>query len=239
MGKRTWMDVGITVLGLFLVCNAAVGVAQNPGTERSARESSSGSAMTGQVGGSGQAGGSQQAADVEVQQWRELAQLRAEVSRLQQEVARMQARLSPGMETESQGTGGGGSAGIGDPNAEAPAGATGLGDIAAEGVGGGGRAGGAQAARPDTSNEGVAVAHIIHTGRVRSVSPRELVLVDEDGGSKTLVLANDVRVFRGREQVSPRSLREGTVVRASADLYTRDHPVIEIQVLPSQGAARE
>jgi hypothetical protein len=48
-----------------------------------------------------------------------------------------------------------------------------------------------------------------------------------------LLLSNTVRVFRGREQVSLQSLREGTFVRASGDLYARDNPVIEIQVLPS------
>lgn len=227
MRKRTWMDVGIAVLGLFLVCSASPGVAQDTSTRGA-----------GATGGSGQVGGTQGTEQVEVQQWQEIAQLRGEVSRLQREVARMQAQLSEaglagrgvggagtaGTDAENAGTGGGGSAGIGDPNAE--------------GVGGGGRAGGAQANRPDTSNQGVAVANIIHTGRVRSVSARELVLVDE-GGSKSLLLANNVRVFRGREQVSLQSLREGTFVRASADLYMRDNPVIEIQVLPTQQAARE
>jgi hypothetical protein len=212
MGKRTWMDVGITVLGLFLVCSAAVGVAQNPGTEL---DSSQGTAMTGRgMAMTGQTGDSQQAANAEVQQWQEIAQLRTEVSRLQQELARMQARLSPGGETPSQGTGGGGTAGTGDSNA-------------------------AQVARPDTSGEGVAVANIILTGRVRSVSPRELVLIDEGGGSNALVLASDVRVFRGREQVSLQSLREGAFVRASADLYARDNPVTEIQLLPSERTSRE
>lgn len=185
MGKRTWLDVGIMVLGLLLMCSAAVGVARNQGAELDS---------------------SQQAADVEVQQWQEIARLRTDVSRLQQEFARMQARLSsPGRETESQGTGGGGTAGLGSP----------------------------KAARPDTRDEGVAVANLILTGRVRSVSPRELVLVDESGGSQSLALADDVRVFRGRERVSLQSLREGTWVRAFADLYARDNPVIELQVLPS------
>lgn len=254
MRKRTWMDVGIALLGLFLVCSAAQAVVQDPDTNRPVREPAQGTAVTGQARGAPQAAGG------DTLQQREIARLRAEVARLQQELARMQAQLAqagllgtgtggagnaetpgnsperfgvnlggPGdegfgvnlgdVEADRQGTGGGGAAGIGDPNAE--------------GVGGGGRAGGAQATRPDTDTEGRAVANVIHTGRVRSVSPRELVLVDEGGGANTLTLSNNVRVFRGRERVSLRSLREGTFVRASADLYARGNPVTEIQVLPS------
>jgi hypothetical protein len=54
-----------------------------------------------------------------------------------------------------------------------------------------------------------------------------------------LLLSNDVRVFRGREQVALQSLREGTFVRASGDLYARDNPVIEIRVLPTTAQQEE
>ncbi|WP_309897384.1 hypothetical protein [Archangium sp.] len=188
MRKRTWMDVGIAVLGLFLVCSAVQDVAQEPGT--------------------GQAGGTQQATNIEAVQRQEISRLQAEVERLQQEVTRMRARLAEaGLPTQGgtdTGTGGAGSAGIGDPSAEAPAGQVGLGDPEGEGegVGGSGRAGGAQAARPDTANEGTAVANIIYTGRIRSVSPEQLILDVEEGLSNNLPLARDVRVFRGRKEVA-------------------------------------
>jgi hypothetical protein len=211
------MDVGIAVLGLFLVCSAVQDVAQEPGT--------------------GQGGGTQQATNVEAVQRQEISRLRAEVDRLQREVTRMRAQLAEaGLPTQGAtdtGTGGTGNAGIGDPSAEAPAGQVGLGDPAGEGVGGSGRAGGAQAARPDTDNEGTAVANIIYTGRIRSVSPEQLIL-DVDGGlSNNLPLARDVQVFRGRKEVAFKTLREGTFVRASADLYARGNPVIRIEVLPT------
>ena len=217
MRKRTWMDVGIAVLGLFLVCSAVQDVAQEPGT--------------------GQAGGTQQATNVEAVQRQEISRLRAEVDRLQREVTRMRAQLAEaGLPTQGgtdTGTGGAGNAGIGDPSAEAPAGQVGLGDPAGEGVGGSGRAGGAQAARPDTDNEGTAVANIIYTGRIRSVSPEQLILDVEEGLSNNLPLARDVRVFRGRKEVAFKTLREGTFVRASADLYARGNPVVRIEVLPT------
>jgi hypothetical protein len=100
-----------------------------------------------------------------------------------------------------------------------------------EGVGGSGRAGDAQA-RPDTDDQGYAVVNIIHTGRVSSVSQQRLVLVDEGGAANTLSLAPNVRVLREGQQVSLRSIQEGTVVRASASLYTRGNPVTQIEVVP-------
>jgi TolA-binding protein len=228
------MDVGIAVLGLFLVCSAVQDVAQAPsGTPGDT------------VAQAGQ--GTQQATNVEAVQRQEISRLRAEVDRLQREVARMREQLAQtglptqgetgagtgGAGNEGTGTGGAGSAGIGDPSAEAPAGQVGLGDAAGEGIGGGGRAGGAQAARPETDDEGTAVANIIYTGRVRSVSQGQLVLDVGEGISNSLTLARDVRVFRGRQEVAFKTLREGTFVRASADLYARGNPVVRIEVLPT------
>jgi hypothetical protein len=67
---------------------------------------------------------------------------------------------------------------------------------------------------------------------VRSVSQQQLVLELEGGSSNALSLSRDVRVFRGRQQLSLQSLREGTLVRASADLYARGNPVTQIEVIP-------
>jgi hypothetical protein len=188
--------------------------------------------------------GTQQASDVETQQRVEIARLRAQVAGLEQQLAQMRVQLArtqaaqgtggsgQGTGGSGQGTGGSGTAGIGDPNAEAPEGATGIGYATAEGVGGGGNAGGAV----DTGNEGVAVAHIIHRGRVRSVSQQQLVLDEEDGGTSTLPLAKNVRITQGRQQVPLRNLSEGTLVRTSADLYARGNPVMSIEVLSTPKA---
>lgn len=188
--------------------------------------------------------GTQQGSDVETQQRVEIARLRAQVAGLEQQLAQMRVQLArtqaaqgtggsgPGTGGSGQGVGGSGTAGIGDPNAEGPEGATGIGYATAEGVGGGGNAGGAV----DTGNEGVAVAHVIHRGRVRSVSQQELVLDEEDGGTSTLPLAKNVRVTQGRQQVPLRNLSEGTLVRASADLYARGNPVMSIEVLSTPKA---
>ncbi|WP_257451946.1 hypothetical protein [Archangium lipolyticum] len=259
MRKPTWWDFGIAVLGLFLVCGATRSLAQDaqyPGTGSTVQQPTQGSDVPGATdatGGSGQAEdtgqqttGNQQMSSVDARQLQEIARLRAEVARLQLELARMRSQLVQAQQAggAGQGVGGSGSAGIGDPNAEAPAGATGLGDPNAEaparaqesgtpvneGVGGGG-AGGAQA-RPDTDNQGYAVANVIYTGRVRSVSQQRLVLVDDAGAANTLSLAPNVRVLRQGQQVSLQSIQEGTVVRASASLYTRGNPVTEIEVVP-------
>jgi hypothetical protein len=225
------MDVGIAVLGLFLVCSAVQDVAQAP----SGPGTGTGDAAA-QVG-QGTQQGTPRATNVEAVQRREISRLRAEVDRLQREVARMREQLAQaGLPTQGEtgaGTGGAGSTGIGDPSAEAPAGQVGLGDPEGTGIGGSGRAGGAQAARPDTDNAGTAVANIIYTGHVRSVSQGQLVLDVGDGISNSLTLSRDVRVFRGRQQVALKSLREGTFVRASADLYGRGNPVVRIEVLPT------
>jgi hypothetical protein len=263
MRKRTWtwVEVGIAVVGLCLVCGAVQDVARpqdtnDPyGVPTGTTGTEQGTGGAGQeTGGSGQGTGQAtetgqgQGTSVEAAQRQEISLLRAEVERLQQELTRMRAQTAEAGRTAQggsgtgtggtgnvgTGTGGAENAGVGDPNAEAPSGQAGLGDAAGEGVGGGGRAGGAQqAARPDTDNQGTAVANVIYTGRVRSVSQGQLVLDIEGGISNSLLLARDVRVFRGREQVSLQSLREGTVVRASADLYARGNPVTRIEVLTS------
>ncbi|HZH13915.1 MAG TPA: hypothetical protein VE057_06100 [Archangium sp.] len=216
------------------------------GMQQGAGGYATGQDTSGSMTGQGTAGTQQaQASDVEAQQRVEIARLRAQVAGLEQQLAQMRVQLArtqaaqgtggsgQGTGGSGQGTGGSGTAGIGDPNAEAPDGAAGIGYATAEGVGGGGNAGGAV----DTSNEGVAVAHVIHRGRVRSVSQQELVLDEEDGGTSTLSLAKNVRVTQGRQQVALRNLSEGTLVRASADLYARGNPVMSIEVLSTPEAS--
>lgn len=206
-----------------------------------------GTAQTG-TGGSGteQATATGQGTELEAQQRLEIARLRAQVAGLEQQLAQMRVQLAraqaatqgaggSGQGTggsgqagvSGQGVGGSGTAGVGTPDVEAPQGSSGVGHATAEGVGGGGNTGGAA----DTSNEGYAVANVIHTGRVRSVNAQQLVLDLEGGISNTMSLAKDVRVTRNGQQVPLRNLSEGTLVRTSADLYARGNPVTSIEVL--------
>jgi hypothetical protein len=100
------------------------------------------------------------------------------------------------------------------------------------GTGSGSTASRAPDNRPDTSNQGYAEAVVIYTGRIRSVTAQRLVLEDS-GILNTMPVASDVRVLKGGKQVSLQSLREGTSVRASANMYAKGNPVTEIQVLPT------
>ncbi|WP_375768943.1 hypothetical protein NR798_45910 [Archangium gephyra] len=256
MRKPTWWDLGIAVLGLVLVCSAVQGAAQSPYPEGSVGDVTQDSRITGTSDGMGSdqglttggtatgqgtatGTGTQQSSDVEAQQRLEIARLRAQVAGLEQQLAQMRVQVARAQQAQGtggsgqgtggsgEGTGASGTAGVGDTNAEAPQGSTGAGSSTAEGVGGGSTVGRAA----DTSNEGYAVATIIHRGRVRSVSPQQLVLDEEDGGTSTLPLARDVRVTRGREQVALKNLSEGTLVRTNADLYARGNPVTSIEVL--------
>ncbi|KFE66261.1 hypothetical protein [Hyalangium minutum] len=77
---------------------------------------------------------------------------------------------------------------------------------------------GAQA--PDTANSGAAVVDAIYTGTVRSVSARQLVLVDEAGQPFTVELGNQTRVLRNGQRISAQELKKGTRVRATVDMLS-------------------
>lgn len=270
MRKRTWVELGIAVLGLFLVCGAKGSLAQDYDTSMSQGSATTdqGTVDTGQTVGSqfsadtGQTAGTQQT--TATQQQAELARLRAQVAQLQLQLEQTRVQLARTLEQQAQtagannqGVGGSGSAGVegsgvgsGSSAGPPPETSRGIGRPQEVGnpqdIGGSGDRGTSaqsapasqpsQAGQPsqaDTSNQGVAVANVIHTGRVRSVTPQQLVLADEGGGSNTtLSLARNVQVFRGGRQVSLQSLGEGAMVRTSADLYAKGNPVTRIDVLP-------
>lgn len=223
-------------------------IPQDTGTGGSgtAGQATGGSGAVGTTGqGTDTGTGSQQSSVDEAQQRLEVARLRTEVARLEQQLAQMRAQLAAAESgVGGSGQGGSGSAGIGDTNAEAPGSATGVGNPPAEGVGGGGTGAGtgttanrAPGNRPDTSNQGYAEASVIYTGRIRSVTAQRLVLEDS-GIINTMPVAPNVRVLSGGKQVSLQSLREGTSVRVSANMYAKGNPVTEIQVLPTAPAKR-
>ncbi len=201
--QRTWWELGIVALGLFLVC---------------------GTAQAQDTGGAAQvAVQAPRQEDVGLQQ--EVERLRAQVARLQLQLAQVRRQL----EEAQAGTGGAGSGGIGDPAAEAEVGATGLGDPTAEGVGGGGRAGTAQ---PDTDDQGTALVSAIYSGKLRSITERQVVLEGEEGEAPSRhALGQKVRVLRNGREVSWKSLKQGALVRITTDIMAPGNPVTEIQVL--------
>ncbi|ATB34933.1 hypothetical protein CYFUS_000345 [Cystobacter fuscus] len=224
MARQTWMGLGVAALGMALVLGAEQGAAQ---TE--------------------QDGGTQSQAETEAQQRLEVARLRTQVAQLQQQLARMRAQLAQAqsnapVSSSEQGVGGSGPGGpggtgttgdgtgrtsaIGNPNAEAPEGATGIGSPTSIGSPTG--------SGPSADDSGYALANVLHTGRVRSVSGQQLVLVEEGGVSTTLPLASNVQVLRGRQRVSLQSLEEGTRVRTSANLSSPGNPVTRIEILPTR-----
>ncbi|MET0401431.1 MAG: hypothetical protein ABW123_03470 [Cystobacter sp.] len=230
MARQTWMGLGVAALGMAIVLNSEPGGAQDATQDQGAMSSSSSSA-----------------AETEAQQNLEEARLRTQVARLQQQLAQMrtqlaQAQQGAGSGSSEQGVGGSGTSAIGDPNAEAPEGATGLGY--ASGVGGSANAGASSAASSDSASPGAsgdasnssgfALANVLHTGRVLSVTPSELVLEMVAGSASTLSLARDVQVLRDGQPVALGELESGTRVRTSANLVAPGNPVTRIEILPKR-----
>ncbi|MBN1207237.1 MAG: hypothetical protein JXB05_20295 [Myxococcaceae bacterium] len=226
MRKAIVVVAGIAGLSLLL-CGSEALLAQ---TDTPARGTGTGGAGSTQVtGGAG-------ASTAELQE--SVLELQSEVAQLRQELAEVRAALAD--VSASAGVGGSGQAGV-DANA---------------GVGGSGqagvtppvspsqrtplRAGTAQETTPsgamaqDTSNAGEAVVNAIYTGTVRSVSGRQLELLDEDGQPFTMQLGDKTRVLRDGKLISARQLKQGTRVRVTVDLVSPGKPVMEITTLPAQ-----
>jgi hypothetical protein len=220
--RRTWWELGIVALGLFLVCGTVraqeAGVGSQGSLDAQVPVQAPGQAGAGTVAGG--TGGSGQSAPRQ-----EVERLRAQVARLQLQLAQVRRQLAEAQ--AGQGVGGAGPVGIGDPAAEAPVGATGLGDPNAEGVGGGGRAG-----QPDTDDQGTALVSAIYSGKLRSITGQQLVLEGEQGEAPSRhALGRNVRVLRNGREVSLKSLKQGTLIRISSDITAPGNPVTEIQVL--------
>lgn len=189
------------------------------------------------------------------QQQVEVARLRTQVAQLQQQLARMRTQLAQAQSggasssqmssTSSQqmssqpGVGGSGAEGTSSgegsssasQNSSAPQESSAVGytpESSAVGYSTGTGGGGAVDA------PGYALANVLHTGRVRSVSSGQLVIDEEGGGSFTLTLSSNVRVLRGGRSASLQSLEKGMRVKTSADLYAQGNPVTRIEVLSSK-----
>jgi hypothetical protein len=206
------------------------------------------------TGGSGTvATGTEQAAvgagasSAELQQT--VLQLQGEVARLQQELAQAQAQLTN--MTGNTGAGGAGQAGMAPTAAPTgtsagqspPAGGTsGPGAVSGgtTGQGSAPRAGtnsGTAQSRPQagaTDDPGAAVVHAIYRGKVRSVSDRQLVLVDDSGQPFTVELGSQTRFISKGQRISAQQLKQGMRVRATVDLLSGNNQAMEVATLPER-----
>jgi hypothetical protein len=171
-------------------------------------------------------------------------QLQGEVAQLRQELAQVRAELAN--VTANTGVGGSGLAGVAPTGAGVGQGSTAGGASAQGAVGGSGtegrdtplRAGtsaetgqrGAQAR--DTDNAGEAVVNAIYTGKVRSVSNRALVLLDDSGQPFTVEVGAQTRFISKGQRISAQQLKQGTRVRAIVDLLSGRNQATEVTTLP-------
>ena len=256
MRQRTGWDVAIGVVALLLVCGASRAWAQDTMqgmTQGSTQGMSQGTGGSGQMGmsqGSSSQGSSSQGSSMsltEAQQQLEVARLRTEVARLQQQLVQMGAQLEQARAMQgASGTGGSGTGGTDATPANGTnasmgssmgtsgsSSSTNAAPVDNTGVGGTGSSVGTGSA-PGTGGEGISEVNILYTGRVRSVSDKQLVLEDAAGAVRTLSLAQGVRVFDKGQPVTREQLTEGRQVRTSADISARGHPVTRIDLLPAR-----
>ena len=184
----------------------------------------------------------------------EVAMLREDLSRVRSELASVAAsarNAASGSSTAASGTGAeassagvGGSGQVGDAPSAAGVGAPAIqdtsgGDTTAQGsVSGGttaqGAARGSTARSASASDRGAAVVDAIYTGTVRSVSARQLVLLDDAGQPFTVELGNQTRVLRNGQRISAQELKKGTRVRATVDMLSGHNQAKEVTTLPSK-----
>lgn len=186
----------------------------------------------------------------------EVALLREDLSRVRSELASVAesarnaasgtSTAAPGTGTEasSAGVGGSGQVGVAPPAAGAGAPAiqdTSGGGTPAQGSVSGGTAQGTARGSTDRSasaqeiaDSGAAVVDAIYTGTVRSVSARQLVLLDEAGQPFTVELGDRTRVLRNGQRISAQDLKKGTRVRATVDMLSRRNQATEVITLPTK-----
>ena len=253
-------NVTLTVMGIaglsLLLCGSGEVLAQTdrtafpPGAPGSDAADSRVQSMTPGDGGvgAGQAAGGAGASPADLRQ--SVLQLQSEVAQLRQELAQVRTELAN--VTSNTGVGGSGQAGVAP--AAAPTGA-GAGQNAAtggssaqgtvsSGAGGQGtalRAGTAQETAQrgaqvpaDTDNAGEAVVNAIYTGKVRSVSDRQLVLLDDAGQPFTVELGPRTRFISRGQRIPAQQLKQGTRVRATVDMLSGRNQATEVTTLPER-----
>lgn len=233
------------VVGLLLLC----GQGTAPGDVR-VGTGGSGTAGTGtQPAATGGDASSAELRQTVLQLQSEVAQLRQDLSRVRSELASIaassrSAAASTGDTASGAGVGGSGQAGetpsvvgSGAPAVQDPSGGT----AAANTVSGAPlRAGTAQETgtqgtqAQDTANSGDAVVDAFYTGTVRSVSARQLVLVDEAGQSFTVELGKQTRVLHNGQRIAAQDLKKGTRVRATVDMLSGHTQATEVTTLSTK-----
>ncbi len=195
----------------------------------------------------GQATGGAGASTAELRQ--SVLKLQSDVALLRQELAQVRAELAN--VTSNLGVGGSGQAGVAPSAVPAgasaaqstPAGTAPAQDTVSGGTGGQGPAPrgsanpgtarrGTQAA--ETASSGEAVVNAIYTGKVRSVSSKQLVLLDDSGQAFTVELGAQTRFLRNGQRISAQQLKQGTRVRATVDLLAGHNQATEVTTLPEQ-----
>ncbi len=89
-----------------------------------------------------------------------------------------------------------------------------------------------------TANTGVggsgSVVNALYTGKVRSVSSTQLVLLDEGGQPFTVELSAQTRFISNGQRISAQQLKQGTRVRATVDLLSGRNHATEVTTLPER-----
>jgi hypothetical protein len=246
MRKVTLTVVGIAGLSLLL-CGSDEVLAQTDRTASPPGAAGSDAADSRvQATGTEQAAGGAGASPAELRQ--SVLQLQGEVAQLRQELAQVRAELAN--LTANTGVGGSGQAGVA-PAAASPGAGEGQNTAAdrtsAQGmVSGSGTAGQGTTPRAgtnpgtaqrgtqarDTDNSGEAVVNAIYTGKVRSVSNRQLVLLDDSGQPFTVELGAQTRFISKGQRISAQQLKQGTRVRATVDMLSGRNQATEVTTLP-------
>jgi len=214
------------------------------GTPGTASPGTQSPGMTGTEGAGGVATGTEEAAggaDANSAALRQyVVQLQGEVARLQQELAQVRSELA-NVAGRNTGAGGSGQAGAGG-SGQAGAGGSGQTGVAPTPAPTSASAGGTS---PDTAQRGSqtgdtvdpgasAVVHAIFTGKVRSVSNRRLVLVDDIGEPFTVEVGAQTRFISKGQRISAQELKEGTPVRATVDMLSGRNQAMEVTTLPER-----
>jgi hypothetical protein len=216
MRKVTLTVIGIAGLSLLL-CGSGEALAQT----------GDGGVGATAVTGAEQAAGGAGASPADLRQ--SVLQLQSEVAQLRQELAQVRSELANA--AGNTGVGGSGQAGVAPPAAPPGAGAT-------RGQGTPLRAGTAQETgqrgtqAPDTAGSGEAVVNAIYTGKVRSVSDRQLVLLDDAGQSFTVELGPRTRFISKGQRIPAQQLKKGSRVRATVDMLSGRNQATEVTTLP-------
>jgi hypothetical protein len=84
------------------------------------------------------------------------------------------------------------------------------------------------------ATSGEAVVNAIYTGKVRSISGRQLVLLDDSGQPFTVELGSQARFISNGQRISAQQLKPGTRVRVTVDLLSGRNQTTEVTTLPAR-----